>query len=212
MFQETTLPYGAAATAWGFRLLETLWWEISQLTTFIAHRLDSTSRCCSRTNNITNTQNLPALSPRALSAACLFHGFLVKRLVLCPHVSQQQQSLPPADARVADGAACANTKAHISKAELSEVCRMRNAHTQGDFSQACTLSDSSRRVFHSVSLCCGFSRRKLFSLHKEHFPAVFSCFAAFRAWFKHALTSDKTLFSLLVCGFGIESMFGLGSW
>lgn len=68
----------------------------------------------------------PSSVPMALSAACLFHGFLVKRLVLCLHVPQQQQSLPPADTRAADGAACAETKANVSKAKLPEVCRIRN--------------------------------------------------------------------------------------
>lgn len=56
----------------------------------------------------------PSSVPMPLRAACLLQGFLVKRLVLCLHVPQQQQSLPPAGARVADGAACAETKAHVS--------------------------------------------------------------------------------------------------
>lgn len=58
-------------------------------------------------------------------AACFFHGFLIKPLVLRLHVPQQQQSLLPADAHLA----CAETQPHVSKAEVSEVCRIRNVHT-----------------------------------------------------------------------------------
>lgn len=165
---------------------------------FISHRLDSTSRWCSRTNHVKKPKALRVsqLRPRG-----------PERCLLVPRSScKASRTLSPCPSAAAELPACwcrcgrrrhlcRKTKAQVSKAELAEVRRVRNAHTLGLELAPIAFVASSARSWCFV----GFIRGSSSGCTKNIVPFS-SCFAALKSmnWACPYIRQDSVL-SPAVC-------------